>query len=871
MTSSPLPRWTAGVRRRVLDNGLTLLAQREPSAPAVAVITHVKAGFFDEPDRWAGVSHVLEHMFFKGTPSRGPGAVARETKALGGYLNAHTAYDHTAYFVVLPPEGLSQALAVQADALRNSVIDAGELSRELRVIIEEAKRKQDTPSAVAAETLNAVLFDRHRIRRWRIGTVEQLEQYTRDDIAGYYHSRCVPANVIVTMVGDLDPDDALAVAAGMYGDWPPGKPAVDPSPEEPVHREVRARTLRGDVTHAELVLGWRGVPSLDPDCVPLDVAAAILGSGRGSWLYQALREPGIVTDIGAWHYSPTEIGVFSIGAELGADRIPDALGRIAGAVRRLTQSGPSDDDLARARALMLRQWARRMEATEGRAMALAWAEALGGIQLLEEQYRQLETVTPAMVQRAAARVLDPGAVSGLVYLPHGDATDLDAAGLTAAFLGTESGAMGTRPPRWTPAVRGRPATVTSKSAHDVLHTALAGADLLVRRKAGVPVVSLGIYYPRPSFDAPSQAGLGALATRAALRGAGPLDANALAFAFERLGGTVLPSLGGDWFGFGTSILAEHAVAAGELLRLIVEAPAMEAGAVARERDVLLDEVRQLTDDMFRYPFELAFGAAFGGQGYGLPALGTEDTLRSFSAADATAWLAEARGAARPVVIAVGDADAATLSDGLARVFAPLPARAPRAVGGVSAMVPAPEHRVVARDRAQTALAMIFPGPARRDPARYATNVWAAIASGLGGRLFDALRDRRSLAYTVLLNGWQRRRAGAVVSYIATSPEREDEARSTMLEELRRFAEEPVAEDELERAIRYLDGQVRVRRQSASAVAAEILGAWIMGDGLEELDDPGAPYRAVTADQVQASAASALASGMYAEGVVRGRP
>jgi zinc protease len=431
--------------------------------------------------------------------------------------------------------------------------------------------------------------------------------------------------------------------------------------------------------------------------------------------------------------------------------------------------------------------------------------------------------------------------------------------------------MGTRPPRWTPAVRGRPATVTSKSAHDVLHTALAGADLLVRRKAGVPVVSLGIYYPRPSFDAPSQAGLGALATRAALRGAGPLDANALAFAFERLGGTVLPSLGGDWFGFGTSILAEHAVAAGELLRLIVEAPAMEAGAVARERDVLLDEVRQLTDDMFRYPFELAFGAAFGGQGYGLPALGTEDTLRSFSAADATAWLAEARGAARPVVIAVGDADAATLSDGLARVFAPLPARAPRAVGGVSAMVPAPEHRVVARDRAQTALAMIFPGPARRDPARYATNVWAAIASGLGGRLFDALRDRRSLAYTVLLNGWQRRRAGAVVSYIATSPEREDEARSTMLEELRRFAEEPVAEDELERAIRYLDGQVRVRRQSASAVAAEILGAWIMGDGLEELDDPGAPYRAVTADQVQASAASALASGMYAEGVVRGRP
>ena len=95
-------RWSAGVAREVLPNGLTLLVQRDDSAPVVAVVTHVKAGFFDEPDRWVGISHVLEHMFFKGTARRGVGAVARETKAAGGYLNASTSYDHTAYFTVLP-------------------------------------------------------------------------------------------------------------------------------------------------------------------------------------------------------------------------------------------------------------------------------------------------------------------------------------------------------------------------------------------------------------------------------------------------------------------------------------------------------------------------------------------------------------------------------------------------------------------------------------------------------------------------------------------------------------------------------------------------------------------------------------------------
>lgn len=171
--------WTAGVAREVLPNGLTLLAQREPSAPAVAVVTHVKAGFFDEPDRWGGISHVLEHMFFKGTPTRGVGEVARQTKAAGGYLNAGTAYDYTTYYVTLPAGQLETALDIQADALQHATLDRDELARELQVIIQEAKRKLDSPGALAHETLHEVLFDRHRIRRWRIGTESALAGFTR--------------------------------------------------------------------------------------------------------------------------------------------------------------------------------------------------------------------------------------------------------------------------------------------------------------------------------------------------------------------------------------------------------------------------------------------------------------------------------------------------------------------------------------------------------------------------------------------------------------------------------------------------------------------------------------------------------------------
>src|SRR5689334_1468007 len=135
----------ATVHRAVLDNGLTVLVRRDHSAPVVAIVTHVKAGYFDETDDVVGIAHVLEHMYFKGTPTRGVGEIARQTKAVGGYLNAGTIYDHTSYYTVLPATGFATGLDVQFDAYANSLIDSAELARELEVIIQEAKRKEDNP------------------------------------------------------------------------------------------------------------------------------------------------------------------------------------------------------------------------------------------------------------------------------------------------------------------------------------------------------------------------------------------------------------------------------------------------------------------------------------------------------------------------------------------------------------------------------------------------------------------------------------------------------------------------------------------------------------------------------------------------------
>src|SRR3954469_20503147 len=112
----------AHVRRVTLPNGLTALIRRDPSAPVVAIVTYVKAGYFDETDDVVGIAHVLEHMYFKGTPTRGVGAIAKETKSSGGYLNASTIYDHTVYYTVLPSASFAEGLAIQSDAYANSLV-----------------------------------------------------------------------------------------------------------------------------------------------------------------------------------------------------------------------------------------------------------------------------------------------------------------------------------------------------------------------------------------------------------------------------------------------------------------------------------------------------------------------------------------------------------------------------------------------------------------------------------------------------------------------------------------------------------------------------------------------------------------------------
>src|SRR5262249_10452425 len=224
-----------------LKNGLTVLVREQQSVPLASVTTYVKVGYFDEDDRIAGISHVIEHMFFKGTAKRPVGEIARQTQALGGYLNAYTYYDRTVYHTELPAENMKQGLEIQADALWNSVYDADELKKEIEVVLQENNRKLDNPPAVASEKLYETAFHEHRMKRWRIGTPEGLRALTRDDIVAYVKKYYRPSNIILSIAGKVDIEETIAEVVKLYGTAPADDVALerDSGPGEPDQNELR--------------------------------------------------------------------------------------------------------------------------------------------------------------------------------------------------------------------------------------------------------------------------------------------------------------------------------------------------------------------------------------------------------------------------------------------------------------------------------------------------------------------------------------------------------------------------------------------------------------------------------------------------------
>jgi zinc protease len=398
-----------------LDNGLTAVLQPHAAADVAAVQLWVRAGARDESPDEAGLSHFIEHLLFKGTPSRGPGVIDETISGLGGEMNAATSQDWTYFHVVLPARRLETALDILADAAQHATFDPVEVERERQVVLEEIRRAEDTPSAALWRVLARAHFGEHAYGRPVLGSSESISGVPREAILDYYRRSYLPNNTTVVVAGSMPVSRSLDAVRQAFSGWAPSR--LPPRPRRaPVPLDAPRRVEVAKALHQTyLGLAWRGPIPPDPDVYALDLLTGVLGQGRASRLVQSLRERlGLVSGIGSSFYLQHDAGMIAVTARTTTARYPEIEAAVVAEIGRLSEELVTEAEFERAMTAVEAERAFGIETAEGAAYSLGTADTVWTLEFELGYIDAVRRVTREAMRDAARRHLRPDRFTGAV-------------------------------------------------------------------------------------------------------------------------------------------------------------------------------------------------------------------------------------------------------------------------------------------------------------------------------------------------------------------------------------------------------------------------------------------------------------------------
>src|SRR5438034_6766326 len=353
--SSAITLPSSSVQKWMLPNGLTIIVQEDRSAPVASVQAWCATGSIDEDAHLgAGLSHILEHMLFKGTKTRSTNAIAQKIQDVGGYINAYTSFDRTVFWIDVPKDGVPTALDVLADAMMNSTLPPEEYQKEQEVIRREFAMGMDDPDRVAGLLLFATAYQRHPYRFPVIGEIGIYNQLTQEQVMQYYKTRYVPNNLTFIVVGDVDAEKVRQQLADLFKPYSEKslKPLFIPTEPPQLGRREVHQEFATELTH--LSLAWHIPEVTNPDVHARDLLSTILGDGRSSRLYRRVREEaGLAFSISAFSYTPGDPGLFGIDATVDPKKREAAEQLALRIVDEAKSIGVTADELEKAKKITL--------------------------------------------------------------------------------------------------------------------------------------------------------------------------------------------------------------------------------------------------------------------------------------------------------------------------------------------------------------------------------------------------------------------------------------------------------------------------------------------------------------------------------------
>lgn len=809
-----------------LPNGLTVIIEEDPSAPVASVQAWVATGSIHESD-WmgAGLSHILEHMLFKGTETRGGGEIARSVQDQGGYINAYTSFDRTVYWIDVPATGAATAVEILADAMMNSTLPVDEYDKEQEVIRREFAMGFDDPRRMGSQLMFRTLFAESPYRHPVIGYLDVFNQLTRDDVMEYYRQRYVPNNMFFSIVGDVNATEIREQLEKFFENHP--RRALEPVFVQPEGRQIGRREAHEEFPTelSRLNISWRIPPVTHPDMPALDLLGTVIGGGASSPLYREIREEKqLAFGIGAGSYALTDGGVFAIQAVCDPGKRDVVETEALAILERIkADGGIPASELEKARKSLLSSQLGQLATMRGKASDLGSNWLLTrNLNFSADYLDAVNNTTIEDLQRVAREYLSADSVTVTSLNPIGSLATQEAPARAAAGKDVKA------------------------------FTLPNGLRLIVRENRRIPLVTMtAVFQGGLLAELPANNGVSRLLAQSLIKGTKTRSAAEIAETVESVGGSISAESGNNSITVDVAMLATDLALGMEIIADVITNPTFPEEEVAKERSAQIAAIKADEDQITSVARNLLRENLFGDHPYALRAKGSEETVASLTQKDVQKMHDEIFTAKNGVLAVFGDVDAEDVYKLATEAFAGLPAGGGRVSEfPAGPKIDAARSIVENRDKNQAVVMVGFPGVDLFSDDRAALELIDTASSDLGSRFFDRIREELGLAYFVGAAQLIGPTPGMIAFYVGTDPAKVDLVKAELKSEIAKLAEEGLTDEELARAKKKVLGSEAIQNQSDRAMAQALALDELFGLGLDYHLNRPSVIEAVTQDDVR---------------------
>ncbi|MGB0993906.1 MAG: M16 family metallopeptidase, partial [Akkermansiaceae bacterium] len=731
-----------------LQNGLTIILDADASAPVISTQAWVETGSIHEGEfLGGGISHLLEHMVFKGTESYDGKAISDTVQAAGGEWNAYTTFDRTVYYIDGPSESAETFLKVLTEMVFKPAFPLDEFEKEKDVIRREIDMGLDDPDDRNGKLLYSTAYCYDARSQPVIGHLELFNQLTHKDMVGYHRDRYTTENTFLSLSGDFNKETMLEFLEQITANIPRSFTKPAPVSGEPEQIGTRVKREQFPIPTSKLSMVWQTPPLEHEDAPALDLLASILGAGKSSRLYQNLRErDGLCHHIGAWSStSPSISGMFAVSAIVEHAKRNELQAAILTEIDAL-KSADLDQEITKAVRMTLVSQFRTLATASGRASDLAsnWQEARS-LNFTRDYVNLIAKVTSDDLRRVATTYLVPSRLTITSLDPEGSEETSELSSNTS--------------PR-----------------SDIKSTTLDnGLTLLMQQDARLPTVSIcmATLTGLPS-ETPKTSGINALLAKLMSKGTTTRSAEEIATTMDTMGASYGVSVGNNTTMAAASCLAPDLNAVLEVLADVLQNPLLPEDAMQREREVMIAAIEEQAEDPLSVAFRKMRSSLFGAEGYGLHSLGTKESLHELNRSALQNHFTKYFTANNSVISIVGDIDMAEVEKTITAHFSTMPSGERLKVSQQS--MPEPTSHDLTLDKQQAVMAVGFPGASATAEDSHALELIHDYCTDMAGPLFTKIREDLGLAYYVSATQFHGIGTGMFAFYLGTSPDQLDTAK-----------------------------------------------------------------------------------------------